>query len=217
MNDTNLNDRQKKILQTLQEGASPKADLSKITFIRDLNFLIANHFVKRTGKGKNTRYSLVEKNPFLTYLDLKNYFETDFEERKIRTNFNPEILEQLKNLYDQKEMSLCEKAQGKFIKAKAKLDPSIYKRELERFVIELSWKSSQIEGNTYTLLETEALIKQNIQAKGHSEEEARMILNHKTAFDVILKKKDSFKTLYFADVVQLHQVLTKGLATRGGI
>ncbi len=215
MNDTNLNDRQKKILKSLQEGVALKADLSRITFIRDLNYLIANGFVKRTGKGKNTHYSLAENNSLLAYLDLDNYFKTDFEERKINANFNLEVLSRLKNLYTEEENSLWEKGRKKFEEASLKLDPSIYKRELERFVIELSWKSSQIEGNTYTLLETETLIKQNIQAKGHSQDEAQMILNHKTAFDVILKKKHSFRILDFSDVIQLHQVLTKNLVTSG--
>lgn len=215
MNDTNLNDRQKKILQVLQEGGVLKADLSRITFIRDLNHLIANKFVKRTGKGKNTRYDLAEKNSFLSFVDIENYFKTDLEERKIPPGFNPKVIGMFKNLYDQAEISLWEKAHKKFEEAKLKLDPSIYKRELERFVIELSWKSSQIEGNTYSLLETETLIKQNIQAKGHSEEEAQMILNHKTAFDVILEKKNSFKVLNFTDIIQLHQVLTKNLVTSG--
>lgn len=215
MNDTNLNDRQKRILKALQGGVSPKAELSKITFIRDLNYLIANNFVKRTGKAKNTSYSLAEKNSLLTFIDLEAYFKTDFEDRNINIKFQPEVFGKLKNLYNQKEIFLWEKARKKFDMAKLKLDPSIYKRELERFVIELSWKSSQIEGNTYTLLESETLIKQNIRAKGHPEEESQMILNHKRAFDVILEKKDSFKVLSFSDVIQLHQVLTEGLVTSG--
>lgn len=226
MNDTNLNDRQKEILQVLKVSgnalrqelvnkASLKSDFSRITFIRDLNYLIDNNLVKRTGKGKNTRYSLVEDNPILSFVDLGNYFKKDSDERKIFPSFNSDVFTKLKNLYSEEEISLWEKAKDKFIKAKLKLDPSIYKRELERFVIELSWKSSQIEGNTYSLLETETLIKQNIQAKGHSKEEAQMILNHKRTFDVILEKKGSFKVISFTDVIQLHQVLTKDLVTSG--
>lgn len=226
MNDTNLNDRQKEILKVLRERGealrqelvnevSPKSDFSRITFIRDLNYLIAHNFVERLGKGKNTRYVLDEKNFLLSFLDPDRYFKVGAEERAINPKFNPDVLSILKNLYNQDEILLWEKARKKFIEAKLKLDPSIYKRELERFVIELSWKSSQIEGNTYSLLETETLIKQNIQAKGHSREEAQMILNHKKAFDVILEKKDSFKVIGFADVVQLHQVLTRDLVTSG--
>ena len=47
------------------------------------------------------------------------------------------------------------------------------------------WKSSEIEGNTYSLLETEALIKQQELAEGKSKEDATMLLNHKKALDFI--------------------------------
>ena len=61
--------------------------------------------------------------------------------------------------------------------------------------IELSWKSSKIEGNTYSLLETETLIKQSIEAEGHSKDEATMILNHKYAFENMVSNRDVFMTL----------------------
>lgn len=226
MNDTNLNDRQKKILKTLKEAGSisrlvlasqisPDVSISRITFIRDLNRLIDLNLVKMSGKGKNTIYGLVETNSLLTYLDLDAYFKTETEARIISKKFNNNVFSRLNNLYSLDEINLWESSKKIFKEAGNKLDPSIYKRELERFIIELSWKSSQIEGNTYTLIETETLIKQNIKAHGHSDEEAVMILNHKKAFEVILDKKDSFRKLDFADIVQLHQVLTKGLITSG--
>lgn len=226
MNDTNLNDRQRKILNVLKESGSvsrltlankisPTANVSKITFIRDLNFLINLNLIKVSGKGKNTVYGLTETNPLLTYLDLDSYFKTELETRAINKNFNSDVFSHLNNLYSSDEIKLWERSKKVFKEASNKLDPSIYKRELERFIIELSWKSSQIEGNTYTLIETETLIKQNIKAIGHSDEEAMMILNHKKAFEVILKNKDSFRKLDLSDIVQLHQVLTNGLVTSG--
>jgi hypothetical protein len=59
------------------------------------------------------------------------------------------------------------------------------KKEYERLTVELNWKSSHIEGNTYSLLETEALLKDRQEASGHSKEEAIMILNHKKTLDYI--------------------------------
>ncbi len=226
MNDTNLNDRQKKILEILKEegslsrGAlsdqiSPDESVSRITFIRDLNHLVELGLVDITGKGKNTVYSLVETNNLLSYLDLDNYFKIDTDSRSVGVDFNENVFAHLKNLYTPDEISLWERSKKVFKEAKDKLDPSIYKRELERFVIELSWKSSQIEGNTYSLIETETLIKENVKAVGHSDDEAIMILNHKKAFEIILANKDSFKRLDFADIVQLHQALTAGLVTSG--
>ena len=226
MNDTNINDRQKKILGVLKEAGnvsrltladqiSPDANISRVTFIRDLNHLINLKLIKVSGKGKSTTYGLAEVNPLLTYIDLGNYFKTEAETRVFNKNFNNNVFARLNNLYSPDEIKLWERSKKIFKELGNKLDPSIYKRELERFVIELSWKSSQIEGNTYTLIETETLIKQNIKAQGHPDEEAVMILNHKRAFEAILDKRDSFKKLDFSDIVRLHQVLTDGLVTSG--
>lgn len=94
----------------------------------------------------------------------------------------------------------------------------MYKRELERFLIDLAWKSSQIEGNTYDLIETETLLKEKIRARGHSEEEARMILNHKSAFEFMCARQTAFrKPLTSALIFQLHGQLTEGLGIPSGL
>lgn len=226
MNDTILTPRQQQFLKLLKErgGLSRlelsrsvvlKKEASRITVIRDLNELIKSGFITSSGKGRATRYNLAQTNPLLEYLDIDHYFEVDPDQRRIEPSFNIEVYRYLSNLYSEEEVSLWEKSSAKFKEAQKKLDKSIYKRELERFVIELSWKSSQIEGNTYSLIEAETLIKQNIRARGHPEDEAVMILNHKNAFEAILDKKETFKKLDFSDIIQLHNVLTKGLVTSG--
>lgn len=226
MNDTILTSRQQQFLKLLKERGSLsrlelsrsvvlKKEASRITVIRDLNELIKSGFITSSGKGRATRYSLAQTNPLLEYLDIDHYFEVDPDQRRIEPSFNKEVYRYLSNLYSEEEISLWEKSSAKFKEAQKKLDRSIYKRELERFVIELSWKSSQIEGNTYSLIEAETLIKQNIRARGHPEDEAVMILNHKNAFEAILDKKETFRKLDFSDIIQLHNVLTKGLVTSG--
>ena len=226
MNDTILNFRQQQILKLFKErGSLSRFDLSsllvsqkgasRITVIRDLNELIKLGFIEAQGKGRITRYGLAKINPLLEYIDIERYFEIDQDQRKIKSSFNKNIYNHLSNLYSNQEVDLWEKGSRKFKEGKEKLNPSIYKRELERFVIELSWKSSQIEGNTYSLIESETLIKQNIRAQGHPEEEAVMILNHKDAFEMLLDEKAAFRKLDFLDVVQLHNILTKGLVASG--
>jgi len=78
-------------------------------------------------------------------------------------------------------------------------------------MIEFSWKSSAIEGNTYTLLATEALIKNNVAAEGKTKEETQMILNHKDAFNEAIQNKERFRKLDFPDIEYIHSVLTKKL------
>jgi Fic family protein len=54
----------------------------------------------------------------------------------------------------------------RYLESRAKMSPTLLKKEMERVTIELAWKSSQIEGNTYTLLDTEHLIKGGVESKG---------------------------------------------------
>jgi Fic family protein len=83
--------------------------------------------------------------------------------------------------------------------------------------IELAWKSSKIEGNTYTLLDTERLLKDNVSATGKSAAETQMILNHKTALDFILQDPEYFKELTIRKIEMLHQLLTDKLGVEKGI
>jgi len=73
----------------------------------------------------------------------------------------------------------------------------------------LSWKSSQIEGNTYSLLETERLLKEKQTASGKTKEEAIMLLNHKYALDFILDEPDYLKELTVSRIEEIHTLLTK--------
>ncbi len=86
-----------------------------------------------------------------------------------------------------------------------------YKKELERLAIDLSWKSSQIEGNTYSLLETEKLLKEKETAAGKTKEEAVMLLNHKDALDFIIETPDYLYPLSVSKIEDIHSILVKEL------
>ena len=83
--------------------------------------------------------------------------------------------------------------------------------------IDLIWKSSEIEGNTYSLLETEALIKQHELAKGKSKEDATMLLNHKKALDFITDDLDYLKPLTVNKIIDIHTLLIGGLGVSNNI
>ena len=58
---------------------------------------------------------------------------------------------------------------------------------LNRLLIDLSWASSQLEGNTYSRLDTRALIEHGQVAHGKAATETQMILNHKTAIELLVE------------------------------
>ena len=59
-------------------------------------------------------------------------------------------------------------------------------RSSSRLLIDLSWNSSRLEGNTYSLLDTKRLIDFGEQAEGKDRLEAQMILNHKDAIEFLV-------------------------------
>jgi len=228
MNDTQINSRQTKLLNYLFiHPKSSRSELeksfdgkggSRITIIRDLNYLIDQGWVIQTGGGKYIKYQLKPKKELLIPVDINEYFSKTTDLRNIRyPKFNFKLISNLSGLLSKDEVNLFEEGKSKLKNKFKTIDKTLLKRELERFTIELSWKSSQIEGNTYSLLETEELIKNKKEAKGHDKNEAIMILNHKNAFDTILKRKNSFKIISISDIRSIHFELVKGLKIKSGI
>jgi len=147
-------------------------------------------------------------------LNLDTYFDKEVDERQVQESFNfgliNEILPQV-DLFTQKELQQLNDAQKLFRWHLSEMSDIEYRKEMERLGIDLSWKSSQIEGNTYSLLETERLLKEKQTANGKTKEEAVMLLNHKDALDFILDMPDFLKDLTVARIVEIHSILTKEL------
>lgn len=229
MNDSILTPRQKYILNLVNqsEGLSREEIQNKIqktypsskpTLVRDLNILLEHGFIKLEGKARATKYLPKTISRLLRKFDTERYFADDPDKRMgARKTFDFKIFEDLHDLFLQDEMEVFKKKCHSFKQQTSKLSLDLLKRELERFVIELSWKSSKIEGNTYTLLETESLIKEQKEAIGKTKDETVMILNHKSAFEEILKNKADFKNISAAQITQLHNILIKDLDVTTGI
>ena len=92
------------------------------------------------------------------------------------------------------------------------------KRELAYLTVELSWKSSALEGNTYSLLDTELLLIQGVQAKNKTSFETQMIFNHKTAIEYIIEHPELFTgEITFAAVEEIHKHIIYNLGIDSGI
>lgn len=84
------------------------------------------------------------------------------------------------------------------------------RRILEQLLVDLSWASSRMEGNTYDILQTERLIRFGEEAAGKDRKEALMILNHKEAIQYVVDNLDDI-TLRRADLFAIHALLSDGL------
>ncbi len=187
--------------------------VSRITIVRDLSFLVKENFLVRQGRGRAIKYSLSPQYSLIKEIDVEKYFSVPQDKRKIKERFDFSVFNILKNdIFTFKEKALLKDLHYEFQQNYKKIkSQTIIAKEFERIVIEFSWKSSQIEGNTYSLLETEVLIKEHKEARGKTKQEAQMILNHKKAFDFVLKNKNKFKKLSRANIEQVHRLLTAGL------
>ncbi len=218
----NLNPRQQQLLSHVSAERWILATLfiqqfkgrtAAITLKRDLAKMTKEGILERRGKGRATQYRLSPTNGLISPIDVDFYFQVPQEQRGARRDFNFELFDLLKKIevFHPQELLELSQLHERFIKNYNRLSPGLLKREFERVTIELSWKSSAIEGNTYTLLETETLLKEGVWAKGKKAEEARMLLNHKDALDFIRTNTDLFKKINLSKIEQIHSLLTQDL------
>ena len=80
----------------------------------------------------------------------------------------------------------------------------------DRLLIDLSWNSSRLEGNTYSLLETERLLELGETAEGKDAREAQMILNHKAAIELLVEQAEEIGFNRYT-ILNLHALLSDNL------
>lgn len=81
---------------------------------------------------------------------------------------------------------------------------------LSRLLIDLSWASSRLEGNTYTRLDTQNLIELGQAAEGKDRRDAQMILNHKAAIELLVGQAEEIGFNTFT-LFNLHALLSENL------
>lgn len=188
--------------------------VSYATVKRMLSKLVEENLLTKRGQGKATKYLISPTYEILFPINIEKYFEKEIDEREIKESFNlqliPETLKEC-NLFTTNELKELNLLQKNFENNISPLSEIEYKKEFERLAIDLSWKSSQIEGNTYSLLETERLLKEQETAAGKTKEEATMLLNHKEAIDFIVENPDYLLPLSVSKIEAIHSLLIKEL------
>lgn len=225
----NLNKRQVVILEKFigDEGVSSSDVLkilgqkvSLVTIKRDLENLVLLKYLERKGKGRSTVYEKTTLGMLLSPIDASKYNEVDPDARDGRSIYNFSLFDKFPdNIFTNEEIEFLEKATKKYQKNITGITPTVESKELERFIIELSWKSSKIEGNTYTLLDTERLIREGIKGEGNTKNETTMILNHKKAFSFIMDHLDGIDKngINSNFVEKVHELLTLDLGVPKGV
>lgn len=189
--------------------------VSYATLKRILSKLISENYLASKGQGKGTKYLISPAYEIIQPVDIEQYYEKEIDERQIKEGFNFLIITEVlakNSVFSEIELLKLNSLQEIFKKNISQLSENEYRREFERLAIDLSWKSSQIEGNTYSLLETERLLKEKETAAGKTKEEATMLLNHKDVLDFIIDNPDYLYPLSVSKIEDIHSILIKELA-----
>ncbi|MDR7132060.1 hypothetical protein J2X69_004426 [Algoriphagus sp. 4150] len=213
-------------LEVLNEFLS--VPIEKRTLQRRLKKLKENNFVYTKGGSHATRYFVKNIDQTLSktekldepqtiiplsqdgkdVLDLVSSPETQRTpvgyERSFLENYRPNIDSYLSNEEKRKL--------GEWGKTKDENQPAgTYAREiLNRLLIDLSWNSSRLEGNTYSLLDTELLIHEGQAANNKSAKETQMILNHKEAIEFLVESSNEADFNRYT-ILNLHALLSNNL------
>jgi len=188
--------------------------VSYATLKRVLAKLVSEKYISTQGNKRGTKYQISPVCKIIRPVDPAEYFKKEIDERDIKETFDFAIINEIfvkTSVFTDNELTKLNELQLLFQNNIAQLSLNEYKKEFERLAIDLSWKSSQIEGNTYSLLETEKLLKEKETASGKTKEEAIMLLNHKEALDFIMENPDYLYTLSVSKIEDIHGILTKEL------
>ena len=185
-------------------GAEVAPNVSSTTIWRALKRLVDQGRLTKSGNARATVYFPAGAEAVRAHL------QTPWNRRPPVT-YNPEFLDRYipnKTFYLRaNERSLLHEAG----RAASRIPAGTYARRiLEKLLLDMSWASSHLEGNTYTLLDTEQLIRFGKEAEGKERREAVMILNHKEAIQYVVDHLDSV-SLCRADLFNLHALLSDGL------
>lgn len=215
--------KSKKILEFIKENSlvsskqiydEVQLNIGYATVKRILTKLLSEKLIITEGKGKGTKYRVSVGYELLFPISLNDYFKNEVDEREIKSSYNFSLIKEVlsnASLFNPEEMEHLNHLQETFSRKSQELTEAGFKKEMERLAIDLSWKSSQIEGNTYSLLETERLLKEKETAQGKTRDEAIMLLNHKDALDFIVHNPDYIEPLTIARIEDIHSILVKDL------
>lgn len=225
------------ILQALHrfpEGASvsqllqvANPTVAKRTLQRRLGQLMTAGQIRATGRGRSVRYHL--RAPSTESVDPKEPNAHDWEwlspeGAKVRAAVQRPLARRTPVGYQATFLDAYQPNRTFYLPANRRaelekigqvgltdLPAGTYIRQvMDRLLIDLSWNSSRLEGNTYSLLETRRLLELGESAEGKDAREAQMILNHKAAIEMMAEQAAEIGFNRYT-ILNLHALLSDNL------
>ena len=217
MNDTNIQTLlsvfvKDRPLSSSEVAALSETEQSLVTVKRQLSALTKAGFLATSGAGRSVKYTLTKKCWLLRPFDVAQYLAISPDDRINTSHFQFDVFEPpYVALFKEDEIEQLETATSLYRTNASNSDASTHKKELMRFIVEFSWKTSQIEGNTYDLISTERLLLYGEKSSTNTEFEAQMILNQKEALEFILDNIELWKKPTLSSLEMLHSIVGKNL------
>lgn len=186
--------------------------VSLVTIKRRLAELVKLGLLTQSGAGRSVTYRLSKIGVLLKPVDVGTYLSSDPDTRTVSTSFDYSLFEPpYVSLFSVDEITKLDKTTAIFRANAQHSDINMHNKELLRYIIEFSWKTSQIEGNTYDLLSTERLLRYGEKSNNNTEYETQMILNQKEAMEFVIENLDAWQAPTISLLEQLHTIVGKKL------
>ncbi len=213
---------------------NPQLGYPKRTLQRRLDQLVSAGRVRPHGNARARRYLAVIpakdswKNPTVLREDPTEYRAVaewlSPEAREVRSIIQLPVSERTPVGYDGAFLNAYQPNETCYLPAELRaelenlgqvglsaLPAGTYLRQvMDRLLIDLSWNSSRLEGNTYSLLETQRLLELGENAEGKGTEETQMILNHKAAIELLADEAGEIAFNRYT-ICNLHALLSDNL------
>ena len=201
---------------SLAEILARHPSIARRTIQRWLAQLAKDGLVTAVGAGRARRYSLAAPSeiPLATASrEILAYVEQPIAARK-PVGYQRELLLDYRpneTRYLPRPLRERLRRMGELPPEQKRLAAGTYGRALvSRLLIDLSWASSRLEGNTYSWLDTRRLIEESREATGSAAVETQMILNHKAAIELLVDNADAIRFNRFT-LLNLHSLLAENL------
>jgi len=200
--------------------------INEKTLQRRLAELISEGKITSEGERRGTKYFPTAKKLETLETDIKDKFGDIFSNRsksvlkflekplhtREKVSYNRGFVENyVPNETRYISQKLSEKLREEGKRFDEELAAGTYAQQIsERLLIDLSYNSSRLEGNTYSRLDTQKLIEENVTAEGKVHEETVMIMNHKEAILFLIENASDIELNRFT-LLNLHNLLSQDL------
>jgi len=185
----------------IMERVEPK--VSRQYLIRHLGDLVDKGLLAKEGAGPKVRYVLDEEGLTNAYFAVDPLLRADkpFDMGIIR-DYEPNV----SRLMPEDMARELRKVSDASIKAGDTINRVVFRR----YMVDFAWASSRMEGNTYTLIETHALLDEGEPAQDRSEGEAQMLRNHADAIEYVIDNARDLRITPM-ELRGIHAMLSRGL------